>query len=278
MKNLIFNIKRNLKKSPKIYVISPDKKITYGSFSASNPDEFDGWDVLSTIQTIELKQYMSNMRSLMSHFDDAALNEQTDFRLKLPIRFIQCINEINDLALKSNVDMDIFDPMIVSIIQQLKIVTTKLPPEEKKIALSSLDKLGLSEYKKIDYSNQIRSIFSELLTIHNKSEKLQTIANELFNKDKGISPKSIDAIAKGELSTSRWLVACAIEIMLQERPSILFSTLSIDDLFMLWAKQLLDHGLDYEALQAKAMTFNLPGLTKKIEAYYNQHYWDKKQN
>ena len=46
MKNLLFSVKRNLKKAPKIYVLSPDKKTTYGSFSASSPEDFDNWDEL----------------------------------------------------------------------------------------------------------------------------------------------------------------------------------------------------------------------------------------
>ena len=42
----------------------------------------------------------------------------------------------------------------------------------------------------------------------------------MFTKDKSIAPKTIEEIAKGELSTSRWLVTCAIEILLEEKPDI----------------------------------------------------------
>lgn len=267
MKNLIFNVKRNLKKPPKVYVVSPDKKITYGSFTAINPAEFDGWEALSIEQTIELKQYMHNMNAISHYFESQGLNEQTDFRVRLPISFIECINKISAIAFKNDLELDVFEPMITTIIQQLKIVTSKLPSEDKQRALGLLEQVGLTEYKKIDYSTQIQSIFTELLSIHNKAEKLEVLAKELFNKDKGISPKSIDAIATGQLSTSKWLTACAIEILRQENPITLNSFLSPDDLFMLWAKQLLDRGANYNDVLTKANSIGASELVSKIESY-----------
>jgi len=267
MKNLIFNVKRNLKKPPKVYVVSPDKKVTYGSFTAVNPAEFDGWEALSTEQTIELKQYMHNMDAISHYFEAQGLNEQTDFRVRLPTSFIECINKVSAIAFKNDLELDVFEPMITTIIQQLKIVTAKLPPEDKQRALGLLEQVGLTEYKKIDYSTQIQAVFTELLPIHNKAEKLEVLAKELFNKDKGISPKSIDAIATGQLSTSKWLTACAIEILRQEKPIILNSFLSHDDLFMLWAKQLLDRGVDRSVLLVTASSLGIPELVNKIESY-----------
>jgi hypothetical protein len=49
-------------------------------------------------------------------------------------------------------------------------------------------------------------------------------------------------MAKGETVPAKWLVACAIEVLANEKPDILQKTLSHDDLFMLWAKQLVDNG------------------------------------
>lgn len=266
MKTLLFNVKRNLKKAPKIYVLSQDKKITYGSFSSTNPDEFTGWDALAIEQIVELKQYMNNMRTLTNHFD-TSLNEQTDFRLRLPMSFIQCINDIHTLAVKNDLELDIFEPMITSIIQQLKIAAARLPFEEKQQALISLSKVGLADYKKINYSNQIQAIFTELLSINHKSEKLETEARRLFNKDKRITPKSLEDIAHGYLETSLWVVACAIEILLQEKPSSLINLLSVDDLYMLWAKQLLDRGYERCEVLNKAQSIEKPELIARIEAY-----------
>lgn len=266
MKTLLFNVKRNLKKPPKIYVLSPDKKITFGSFSSDNPVEFKEWNSLNLEQTVELKQYMQNMRALSNHFQ-SSLNEQMDFRLRLPMSFIQCVNDISALAIKNDLELDIFEPMITSMIQQLKIILAKLPFEEKQHALALLNNIGLSEYKKIDFSNQIKAVFSELLLIHRKSEKLEIEAKRLFNKEKRITPKSLEDIANGHLDTSLWLVACAIEILVHEQPEVLKKTLSQDDLFMLWAKQLLDRGHGYENVLYKARFLDREELINKIEQY-----------
>lgn len=266
MKTLLFNVKRNLKKPPKIYVLSPDKKITFGSFSSDNPAEFTEWTSLNLEQTVELKQYMQNMRALSNHFE-SSLNEQMDFRLRLPMSFIQCVNDISALAIKNDLELDIFEPMITSMIQQLKIILAKLPFEEKQQALAMLNKIGLAEYKKIDFSNQIQAVFSELLLIHRKSEKLEIEAKQLFNKVKRITRKSLEDIAQGHLDTPLWVVACAIEILLHEQPDILKKTLSEDDLFMLWAKQLLDRGHEYDNVLHKARSLGRKELINKIEQY-----------
>lgn len=265
MKNLIFSVKRNLKKPPKIYVLSSDKKITYGSFSASNPEEFENWDELSISQKIELKQYMHNMVAISNHFDKSGLNEQADFRLRLPSSFIQCIHDISVLACQRDIELDIFEPLIVSMIQQLKIVTAKFPEAEKKLAMTALERVGLAEYEKIDYSRQIQIIFAELTTVHNKAEKLEQVAKALFNKEKGISPKTIESISKGTLSTSRWLVACAIEVILNEKLEFLKRSLSADDLFMLWVTPLENSSLTKEDLLVKAKLIGKHDLIVRIE-------------
>lgn len=265
MKHLLFNVKRNLKRPPKVYVLSPDKTITYGAFTASNPEEFDNWNALSTSQKIELAQYMDNMRAICHHLGSSGLNEQTDFRLRLPSGFIECINTVHALAVAAGVEMDLFDPIVTTIIQQLKIISTKLPKQEKMLAMAALEKIGLSEYKKVDYSRQIQTIFHALLTVHNKSEKLHIRAKELFEKDKIITPKSLEDIARGTLSTSKWLVACAIEILFNENIEFLKKELSIDDLVMLWVKPLSGSSCTRESLITKAKLLENTDLLTRIE-------------
>src|SRR4051812_13902476 len=103
MKSLIFNVKRNFQKPPKVFVLSLDKKTTYGSFSASNPEEFTNWSSLTPVQVAELKQYIHNLRASSSYFGNNLLGEQTDFRLRLPDSFIKCINEIHIIASDNNI-------------------------------------------------------------------------------------------------------------------------------------------------------------------------------
>ena len=264
MKSLVFTVKRNLNKPPKIYVLSADKKTTYGSFSADNFTQFQNWEQLNSEETIELKQYMNNMAAIERYFSTKALNEQQDFRVRLPESFIQSIHEISLLCLEVNQNIDIYDAMISASIQYLKIITAQLPEEQKHHALAILDKIGLAEYKKVDLSLKIQAVFSELLSIHNKSEKLHQKAIELFHKDKSIAPRTIEEIAKGE-ATSRWLVSCAIDVLLEEKPDIIRKILSNDDLIFLWAKPLINAQYPLELLANKTrLLIDSEQLNKKI--------------
>lgn len=251
MKTLGFDVKLNLKKSPRIYVKSPDLKISYGSFSADEPLDFDGWDILNSDQKIELKHYIQNLNAVKKHLSNHILNEQTDFRFRLPLSFISAINEISSLCVTAKVELDLFEPMLAAIIQQLKIVVTKLPIDSKTKALTVLDRLGLAEYKKMDYSNQIKAIFSELIAIPKKSEKLHQKAITLFDKDKSYSPRAIEGMAKGETIPSKWLVACAIDILAEEKRELLNRILSDNDILMLWHKPLCDHGQNKLVIKLK---------------------------
>lgn len=182
MKSLSFNVKRNLSKSLNLYVLSIDKRITYGAFSADNVEEFSGWGQLSLVQKSELLQYMHNMQCIHMQFGLLGLNEQTDFRLRLPNSLVQCINEISIMCTENQIEMDIYQPIMQSIIHQIKVASQKLPVSERAKALDLLNKIGISDNRKIDYSLQIQKIFSELIHIYMKTEKLQAHAKELFKK------------------------------------------------------------------------------------------------
>ena len=59
-------------------------------------------------------------------------------------------------------------------------------------------------------------------------------------------------MAEGETTPSKWLVSCAIDILMEERSAPLDSMLSSDNLFMLWAKPLLKEEFSKKALISKA--------------------------
>ena len=132
-----------------------------------------------------------------------------------------------------------------------------------------MNKIGLAEYQKIEFYNQIQAVFSEILFIHKKSEKLEAQAKTLFNKDKRLSPKSLEDIAHGRLDTSLWVVACAIELLLIEQLDVIKNILSADDLYMLWAKQLLDRGHKRDDILIKALRLNKEELIDKIKNYHS---------
>lgn len=161
-----------MNKPPRVHVQSADKKTTYGSFQANNCDEFDSWDKLSQEETIELKHYMNNLVAIEHYFSTKALSEQKDFRIRLPGSFIDAIDVLSKLCFEDHINLNIYDAMISAAIGQLKIKTASLPDDKKQQALTLLNQLGLSENVKTDVSLKIQAVFSELLSIHNKSEKL----------------------------------------------------------------------------------------------------------
>lgn len=177
------------------------------------------------------------------------------------------INELTSIVSDEQIEFNLFESAITGMIQQLKIVTTRLPDDAKHQALAILDKVGLAEYKKLDLSFQTQAIFSELLALHNKSEKLHEKAKTLFQKDKSYSPRAIEGMAKGETLPSKWLIACAIELLFDEKQPIIETIISEDDLFMLWAKPLLDHGFDRNVLASKAREIGLALIETKIKSY-----------
>lgn len=268
-KVLRFEIKQNLHRPARIYVKSPDLKSSYGYFHADNPSSFDGWDKLSPEQTIELKLFIQNIDAINTLLDKDASSNLVDFRFRLPIDFVAAINELGSLLVQEGVEFNLFESAITGIIQQLKIATTKLKDKEKHNALTILDKIGLAEYKKLDFTQQKQAVFAELLAIHDKSEKLHHKALHLFNKDKKFSPLAIAGMATGDsgMIPSNWLVACAIEILLDEKLSILKTVLSDNDIFVLWAKPLLDNGFEPNELLAKIKKIKLFGIEHGVKNY-----------
>lgn len=237
-----------MNKPPKIYVATADKKTTYGSFSADNREQFNNWESLSLEENIELNQYMDNMKAIEKNFTKKALNEQQDFRVRLPRNFIEAINEISLICNNANQHVDIYENMINAAIQHLKITIAKLPDDEKKECFGILKALGLSNSKKIDASLKIQAIFSELLLIHNKSEKLHKRAIKLYKKDKSIAPRTIEEIAKGEQETSKWLISCAVDILMEEKPDAMLKLMSKDDLIFFWIDPLESTNLPKESI------------------------------
>lgn len=240
-----------MNKPPRVHVQSADKKTTFGAFQANDCTEFDAWEKLNPEETIELKQYMNNLIAIEHFFSTKALGEQKDFRIRLPNNFIQAINELSVICLEEGINLDVYDAMISAAIQQLKIKTANLSDERKQRALTILNSIGIAENSKPDVSLKIQGIFTELLSIHNKSEKLHQKALTLFGKDKSIAPKTIEEIAKGKLSTSRWLVTCAIDLLLEEKPNIIQKLLPNDDLLFFWANPLLKNKTPINELISK---------------------------
>lgn len=267
-KLLVFEIKHNLHRAARVYVKSPNLKIIYGSFNTDNTSVFEGWDKLTTEQTIELNQFMQNLNAVTDHLKPVGNNALTDFRFRLPVNLINALNALSVICHSEGIELNVYDSMVLNIIQQMKVVTTKLSNDAKLNAFNILENAGIAEYKKQDYRSQIQAIFTELHNIHNKSEKLHKKAKLLFEKEKSYSPKAIESMATGESNPSKWLVSCAIDVLVDEQFN-LSKTLSEDDIFMLWAKPLLDNGTQGHQLMDRAMLIGDgdSGLISKISNY-----------
>jgi sRNA-binding carbon storage regulator CsrA len=121
----------------------------------------------------------------------------------------------------------------------------------------------------IDYAKKIPAIFTELLSVTHKSEKLEDAAQKLFHKDKILTPKSIEKIARGDMPTSKWIVTCAIDILITERFKSINKFLSPYELFVLWAKPLLNRTTENQTILTKSSLLDMPLLIEHISNYSN---------
>ena len=73
MRQLLFEVKRNLKTLPRIYVKSSATKKIYGSFLANKPHDFEGWEKMDQVEKTELKQYMQNLSAISRYCGEKKL-------------------------------------------------------------------------------------------------------------------------------------------------------------------------------------------------------------
>ncbi|HAT7841114.1 TPA: hypothetical protein JAZ57_13055 [Legionella pneumophila] len=267
-KVLRFEMKQNLRRPTRIYVKSPDLKTSYGYFHADNPSSFDGWSLLTEEQTTELALFIQNINAINALLGSEASNKLMDFRFRLPIDFVTTLHELTSLFNHQNIKYNFFEAALTGIIQQMKMATVQLDDGKKQEALTLLDKIGLATYKKLDLTSPVQAVFSELLAVHNKSEKLHKKALALFDKDKSYSPKAIEGMASGESQPARWLVACAIDVLIEERLPILERCLNDNELFLLWAKPLLDNEFNRELLLNKIRTLSWYSMEQIVVSYH----------
>lgn len=116
-----------------------------------------------------------------------------------------------------------------------------------------------------NHSHKIQEIFREIVSITCKSEKLERAAKELFDKEKILTPKTIERIALGEQPTTAWILTCAIDVLIKEKPIAVQQLLSLKRLYQLWAKPLLQRGLDKKFLLKTSQSLNSSELAQLIK-------------
>lgn len=111
---------------------------------------------------------------------------------------------------------------------------------------------------------KIQLLFGLLITVTCKSEKLEHAAKLLFNRNKILTPKTLEKIALGEKTTTAWIVTCAIDVLIHEKPMLLKKLLSTDDLYLMWAKPLLQSNTKLKDLLTLAAHLDSPELIQLI--------------
>lgn len=120
------------------------------------------------------------------------------------------------------------------------------------------------------FAKKIQTLFQLLMDVPHKSEKLEEAAKRLFNKDKILTPKTIETIARGEASTTQWIITCAIDLMITARPALLAECFKERELYLLWAKPLITRLVPPNVLLQQAQTLNMDKLNALIKKHCGQ--------
>jgi len=244
-KKLLFEIKQNQTKPPKVYIRIRETRAIIGSFSFDELPNGDAWENLPNDMQLEIQQFIDNLKAIVPHMSNDAGYNSEDIRFRLPKKLLQAWHEISALYKSEGKSFDIYEPMVKSIMQTMMSAGHQLNQENRYKMDFILAKAGLIYYNRLDHKHQNKAIFTELLKIHHKSEKLYQKALDIFQKDKSFSPKAIENMANGDMNPQKWLSASALLVMMDEGIPII-NFINFDDLFMLCIKPLLDHGLSKE--------------------------------
>lgn len=144
--------------------------------------------------------------------------------------------------------------------------TISVHREERYSSKKEQPKLEQKSTLRID-PTKIPTIFTELLTVTHKSEKLEVAAKNLFQKQRILTPKTLAKIASGELPTTKWAVTSAIDVLLAEKPQSIKRLLTDEEFFVFWARPLLKNAIDTPTLLNKAQCLDSPVLIDKITNY-----------
>lgn len=118
-----------------------------------------------------------------------------------------------------------------------------------------------------DFPKKIQALFTALLSVTNKSEKLEVAAKKLFDKVKILTPLTLEQIARGDRPTTKWIITCAIDVLINEQSTAVQSLFSLDELFIFWARPLLNRKFNPQELLQKVTYMEMPLLLEKISSY-----------
>lgn len=287
MTKKIYLQKNILKNNPPRYAVfsMENKSNRYGMIDPCDPYKFDGWEhCKDDEERFEIKQFQQIFDGLNKNLQEPDLYHLDDVRLKLPENVIKAMVKLNTLAEKNDMEFNFSQTIISNIVNLARTLAHKMPDKDKSEALQILNYAGIGTINKNKsfsriYADKIKAIFSELNHVHNKIERLQMIAQRLFEKDKKYSIALLDSFASGEASPNRWMIACAITViaMTPNGSEIIENKLNIspDEFIALWVEPLLHKSEPQGNVLSLYMEFfsfqndfntNLLCLIKNIEA------------
>lgn len=118
-----------------------------------------------------------------------------------------------------------------------------------------------------DFSKKIQALFTALLLVTNPSEQLEVAAKQLFDKVKTLSLLTLEQIARGERATSKWIITCALDVLIQAQSNVVQSLFSSDELFIFFARPLLNRKFSHQELLKSVSYMEMPLLIEQITDY-----------
>lgn len=117
----------------------------------------------------------------------------------------------------------------------------------------------------IDHPKLMQKLFAQILVLENKLELLEDAAQVLFDKSNPLTSKRLFSIAQGEKSCSLWMVACVIDVLLDETPLAIKNSLKAHEVYELWAKPLFHRAIEPSILLEKVKPLKQKKLIELIK-------------
>lgn len=228
------------------------EKITYsyGQSQTSMPVD----EIFTTAEEFEIGWFDQIVKFFHEHLDSDA-TELERYRLFLPEKFYNAMFELYEKCKKNKIDYKPMDSILKSIINKIQITEKKLA-EKTGIISNVLQGINFSEStdRVADVDSEIPQLFKILIECPNFHSCFQEIAINKFGKQPKIKPGHFKGYAQGHTKPSRWVCACAIDII--SRYQNPFDLLSKPALIELWAKPIMRATLEPNKFIANLQTFN----------------------
>lgn len=190
--------------------------------------------LFSEAECFELEWFDETVKFFLENMNSDA-TELERYRLFLPEKLYQAMFQLSKICKEHGVNYKPMDSILKSIINKIKVTEKKLY-EKTGIEKDILSEINYQE--KPDESARITEhamkIFKALVEQHDFYNRFNEQAKSVYHKSLNIKPGHFKGYAQGHTLPSKWIFACAIDVV-----SIDINPVSIIDessLFDLWIK------------------------------------------